>query len=136
MSDATGRSRGLLSRHRTQEPQMGARKDVPEPPQGEPGVMTYAKLLAIIDSFADHQSWRCEHYPGFYYAELPESLANGKDCPCGLVAAKRDAGLPTDWPPPPPLVEMPSDDDRCGDCRALKIMCRCESDPGTNRVQN
>jgi len=46
----------------------------------------------IIGKYASHQSWRCG-YPDRYPWDDPQH----NDCPCGLVKALREAGLPKEW---------------------------------------
>lgn len=56
----------------------------------------------VLIEYCQHDSWRCGHPPHYYFAKgkLPEPIANGDDCPCGLVRALRGAGVdPTPWHP-------------------------------------
>lgn len=45
-------------------------------------------LLAIIEEYAEHAAWRCAYQSRFPW---------DPDCPCGLTAALRAAGLPVEW---------------------------------------
>lgn len=47
-------------------------------------------LREIITDYAQHDSWRCEHPPHFYFADGPP---DDLECACGLVAELRAAGL-------------------------------------------
>lgn len=54
-------------------------------------------LLAIIDEYVQHDSWRCEHPPHYYLAGGPPE--NG-DCACHLLSSLEAAGIdPEPWRP-------------------------------------
>jgi hypothetical protein len=57
------------------------------------------RLRAIIDGWAQHDSWRCEYPPHYYFADGPP---DDGDCACGLLSALREAGIdPEPWRPVP-----------------------------------
>lgn len=47
------------------------------------------QLLALVENFAQHDSWRCA---------WPDRYPQTEDCPCGLLSSLKAAGIdPEPW---------------------------------------
>lgn len=56
-------------------------------------------LTAVVNDYAQHDSWRCEHPPHYYLANDGAKQLGG-DCACGLLSALERAGIdPEPWRP-------------------------------------